>query len=244
MTMIRFRYTAAFIAAAVILLGSGSAEARQAQSAPGGGKPFAERVSEDVGIARFALIRPGLARGGEPNQGGLHYLRDHGYRTVVSFLTDSAESSWVVNSGMRWIHIPMRSGLFSAQPPTQDQVQQFLSVVTDSTLYPVFIHCHAGKDRTGAMSAIYRMEACGWTKDEALAEMDSFGFSGRYRRLRGYVEAYAGSPSTTATAQATPAGAAPSSSEMTAGMMAPVSKTVEAAPAPASGAQTPPGTSH
>lgn len=237
--MIRFRNNAAFIAAALILLGSGSSEARQAQNATGGGKPFAERVSEDVGIARFALIRPGLARGGEPNQGGLRYLRDHGYRTVVSFLTNDAESSWVVNSGMRWIHIPMRSGLFSAQPPTQDQVRQFLSVVTDSTQYPVFIHCHAGKDRTGAMSAIYRMEACGWTKDEALAEMDSFGFSGRYRRLRGYVEAYAGSPAVTATAQAAPSGGTSTTAEETAGMMAPLSKTAGAASAPASATQAP-----
>jgi len=242
--MIRARTNLPFLAAVLILLGSGSAEARQAQSPSGAGKPFAERVSDDVGIARFALIRPGLARGGEPNQGGLTYLRDHGYRTVVSFLTNSAESSWVVNSGMRWIHIPMRSGLFSAQPPTQDQVRQFLSVVTDSTQYPVFIHCHAGKDRTGAMSAIYRMEACGWTKDEALAEMDSFGFSGRYRRLRGYVEAYAGPTSATSTAQAAPAGTASSSADVTAGMMAPVSKTAEQGTAPASGAQAPAGSSH
>jgi protein tyrosine phosphatase (PTP) superfamily phosphohydrolase (DUF442 family) len=234
--MISCRNNIVFLGAALILLCSGTAAARQAQNpAARGGRPFAERVSEDVGIARFALIRPGLARGGEPNEGGLRYLRDHGYRTVVSFLTDSGESTWVVNSGMRWIHIPMRSGLFSAQPPTQDQVRQFLSVVTDSTLYPVFIHCHAGKDRTGAMSAIYRMEACGWTKDEALAEMDSFGFSGRYRRLRGYVESYPGSSAATATAPVAPAGTSSSSAEETAGMMAPLSKTS----APAAGAQAP-----
>ncbi|HYJ32561.1 MAG TPA: tyrosine-protein phosphatase [Candidatus Binatia bacterium] len=204
--MIYSRRHIALTAAVLMLLGPGSALARQAQNAANGGRAFAERVSENVGIARFALIRPGLARGGEPNQDGLRYLRDHGYRTVVSFLTNDAESSWVVSSGMRYVHIPMASSLFSAQPPTQAQVRQFLSVVTDSTQYPVFIHCHAGKDRTGAMSAIYRMEACGWTKDEALAEMDSFGFSGRYRRLRGYVEAYPGSAApTTATAQAAPA---------------------------------------
>ena len=241
--MIHTRSNIAFLAAALILLGSGAAEARQAQN-PGSGRPFAERVSEDVGIARFALIRPGLARGGDPHEGGLRYLHSHGYRTIVSFLTDSAESSWVVNSGMRWIHIPMRSGLFSAQPPTQDQVRQFLAVVTDSTQYPVFIHCHAGKDRTGAMSAIYRMEACGWTKDEALAEMDSFGFSGRYRRLRGYVETYPASPSATATAQAAPAGGTSSAAEETAGMMAPLSKSAQGASTPASGTQAPASPSH
>jgi protein tyrosine/serine phosphatase len=145
---------------------------------------------EAAGIPRFAEIRPGLARGGEPGEEGLRYLRDRGYKTIVSFLTNKAESAYVVQSGMRYVHIPMRSGLFHAEPPTEEQVRQFLSVVSDSTRYPVFIHCHAGKDRTGAMSAIYRMEACGWTADEAVDEMRAFGFSGRYHRLLRYVRGY------------------------------------------------------
>jgi hypothetical protein len=40
------------------------------------------------------------------------------------------------------------------------------------------------------MSAIYRMEVCGWTRDEAVEEMKSFGFSGRYQKLLRYVQAY------------------------------------------------------
>ena len=143
-----------------------------------------------IQIPRFAQIRPGLSRGGDPREEGLRYLHDQGYKTIVSFLVDQDESARVVQSGMRYVHIPMRSGLFSAQPPTDEQVSKFLSVVTDSTQYPVFIHCHAGKDRTGAMSAIYRMEACGWTADEAIDEMKAFGFSGRYDKLRRYVQGY------------------------------------------------------
>ncbi len=106
---------------------------------------------------------------------------------------------------MQYVHIPMRSGLFSAQPPTEGQVRQFLSVVGDSSRYPIFIHCHAGKDRTGAMSAIYRMEVCGWTADEAVEEMKAFGFSGRYRRLLRFVQGYPGRP----VALSLPPGSAP-----------------------------------
>lgn len=175
------------------------------------GKPFAA-VTPEAGIRRFAEIRPGLARGGEPGEDGLRFLHDHGYRTIVSFLPSPAESAFVVQSGMHYVHIPMRSGPFSAEPPTEDQVRQFLSVVADSSRYPVFIHCHAGKDRTGAMSAIYRMEVCGWTVDEAVEEMKAFGFSGRYRRLFQFVQGYSGhrvdtaAPVATATAsEGTPA---------------------------------------
>lgn len=219
---------------ALLLTSAPGVLAKQLENSTSTGKAYARRVSE-VGIRRFAEVKPGFTRGGDPGETGIRYLHAQGYRTVVSFLTDAAESAQVVNSGMKWIHIPMRSGLFSAQPPTQAQVDQFLAVVTDTTQYPVFIHCHAGKDRTGAMTALYRMQACGWTRDEALSEMDSFGFSGRYRRLRGYVQDYRGSGSSgTATAQASPA--APDLAE-TAGMMAPLTK--KESSAPASGAQTP-----
>ena len=154
------------------------------------GKSFARRSSESVGIPRFAEICPGLSRGGEPNETTLKYLRDKGFKTIVSFLPSPAESASVVQSGMKYVHIPMHSGPFSADPPTDEQVQQFLSVAGDTTQYPMFIHCHAGKDRTGAMSAIYRMQVCGWTRDEAIEEMKAFGFAGRYKRLFNYVYAY------------------------------------------------------
>lgn len=193
-------------ATAAIALASGVSEARLERFVTNTGKSFAREVPpETVDIPRFAEVRPGLSRGGDPREEGLQYLHDHGYKTIVSFLVDEAESAYVVNSGMRWIHIPMRSGLFSAQPPTDEQVSRFLSVVKDSSQYPVFIHCHAGKDRTGAMSAIYRMDACGWTADEAVDEMKAFGFSSRYKRLLKYVQGYSGrrvasSPAPNATA--------------------------------------------
>lgn len=172
-------------------LASGVCEASPDRLVTATGKAFAQ-ADPGAGIRRFAEIRPGLARGGEPSEEALRLLRDRGYRTIVSFLTSPAESAFVVESGMHYVHIPMRSGPFSADTPTDDQVRQFLSIVSDSSRYPVFIHCHAGKDRTGAMSAIYRMEVCGWTTDEALEEMRAFGFSGRYRRLFRFVQEYPG----------------------------------------------------
>lgn len=176
------------------------------------GKTIAKAIPES-GIPRFAEIRPGLARGGWPGEAGVRYLKDHGYKTVVSFLTDPAESAWVVQSGMKYIHLPMRSSFFFADTPTKDQVRQFLEIVRDSTQYPAFIHCKAGKDRTGAMTAIYRMEACGWTADEAVDEMKAFGFSSRYGKLMNWVQGYSPEPGATAMGPAVgPTPAAPSES--------------------------------
>jgi len=179
------------LTALVLSFASGVSEARQQRLVTSTGKSFATRQTEtDTGIPRFAQITSGLTRGGQPSQSDFKYLHDKGYRTIVSFLDDQAESASVVKSGMNYVNIPMHSNMFSAQPPTETQVRQFLSVVKDSTQYPMFIHCHAGKDRTGAMSAIYRMEVCGWSKEEALEEMRAFGFASHFRKLYNYVNDY------------------------------------------------------
>lgn len=155
------------------------------------GKPFAACESDADGIPNFAEIRTGLSRGGQPTKEGIHFLRDKGYRTVISFRSNPSEREAVLGSGMGYVEIPMRAGIFGATPPTEEQVRLFLSVVKDSSRYPVFIHCRRGKDRTGVMSAIYRIEACGWTSDEAIEEMRAFGFSDHYRGLMRFVQTYA-----------------------------------------------------
>jgi len=149
-----------------------------------------ENALEGRGIPRFAEIEPGLTRGGQPTAVGLEFLRERGYRTVISFRRNSPERRAVEGMGIRYVEIPMRAGLFGAAPPTREDVAGFLEVASDSSQRPVFIHCRRGKDRTGAMAAIYRIEACGWRNEDALREMLSFGFDRRYRKLMNYVRAY------------------------------------------------------
>jgi protein tyrosine phosphatase (PTP) superfamily phosphohydrolase (DUF442 family) len=154
------------------------------------GRPFAVPAVEENGIPNFAETCPGVARGGQPTKEGIRFLRDHGYRTVVSFRSDSPDRDEVLRSGMGYVEIPLHAGIFGATDPTEEQVHQFLSVVTDSSRLPVFIHCLRGKDRTGVMSAIYRIETCGWSGDEAIEEMRAFGFHGYYKGFVRFVRAY------------------------------------------------------
>jgi len=153
--------------------------------------PVSETRLEDGAIPRFAEIEPGLARGGQPTEQGFRFLRARGYRTVVSFRRSSKERRVVEEMGIRYVHIPMRAGLFGSVAPTKEDVARFLSVVSDSSQRPVFIHCLRGKDRTGTMAAIYRIEAGGWTNEEARREMLSLGFNRYYGNLMQYVRTYA-----------------------------------------------------
>jgi protein tyrosine/serine phosphatase len=50
-------------------------------------------------------------------------------------------------------------------------------------------YCHRGADRTGMMTAIYRVAVQGWTKEQAIAEMTQggFGFYSGWRNLVRYI---------------------------------------------------------
>ena len=52
----------------------------------------------------------------------------------------------------------------------------FLAVMDDPANHPVLVHCLAGRDRTGTMCAIYRMEFDRWPSARAAEEMQRFEF--------------------------------------------------------------------
>jgi tyrosine-protein phosphatase SIW14 len=55
-------------------------------------------------------------------------------------------------------------------------IDDFLKIMDDESSYPVLLHCKAGLHRTGVLSAIYRMEYDGWSRNDALRELKSHGF--------------------------------------------------------------------
>ena len=79
---------------------------------------------------------------------------------------------------------------FGSVPPTDDELKKFFEVVLDPARQPVYVHCAFGKDRTGTMCALYRLEVDGWTADEVLQEMQSFGYHDIYHDLVNFVKAY------------------------------------------------------
>lgn len=63
-------------------------------------------------------------------------------------------------------------------PPNAKQVQSFLTIVAQYTKLEernVLVHCLTGKDRTGFMIAVYRMQVQSWTFEKAHAEWVELG---------------------------------------------------------------------
>lgn len=56
-------------------------------------------------------------------------------------------------------------------------VEEAVSIIADPKNQPVFVHCRGGNHRTGAVVAVYRVQQCGWTEEEARAELLRYGGS-------------------------------------------------------------------
>jgi tyrosine-protein phosphatase SIW14 len=143
----------------------------------------------ELGIDHAAKLAPGVYRGGQPTNADLVTLRDQGFRTVVNLRSQHSERHQVEALGMKAIEIPMRADIV-CEAPSEAAVFKFLDTVLDPANQPVFIHCAHGCDRTGVMSAVYRMEVDHWSPEEALQEMRAFGCTEYYGDLIRYVENY------------------------------------------------------
>lgn len=81
------------------------------------------------------------------------------------------EEKEVTALGMKFVAIS-----WNCTEPKDEYFAKFLSLLRDNPGKKVFVHCHAGVDRTGMMVASYRMAEQGWTSQESMREMKDFGY--------------------------------------------------------------------
>jgi protein-tyrosine phosphatase len=131
------------------------------------------RRLEEKGVPNFGEVTPNLYRGGLLNPTGLKALARMGVAIVVdAHANDANEEKEVRRLGMQYVAIPWHC------PWPKDEVfAKFLKLIQENKGKKVFVHCRLGDDRTGMMVAAYRMAEEGWTADEAMIEMKSFGFT-------------------------------------------------------------------
>ena len=111
-----------------------------------------------------------LTRSGMPNaDSGWTWLRGQGVRSVVTFRREN-DVDYSSLGFRNTLHIPLSKRIF----PTEQQAERFLSFIQDSANQPVHIHCEAGRDRTGMMTALARYAVDGWPLERALAEARTY----------------------------------------------------------------------
>jgi len=152
-------------------------------------KPFAQRLTGVSGLENFARVNPNLYRGAQPTEEGFRQLKAMGVKTVIGLRSNHSTKKEVEAAGLFSIELPLKADL-ECVPPTDAEIRKFFDVVLDPTRQPCYFHCAFGKDRTGTMAAIYRMEMDGWSPDEALQEMDSFGYHTYYKDFAQFIRDY------------------------------------------------------
>jgi protein tyrosine/serine phosphatase len=164
----------------------------------GGGSPvtatttqraIAQRLPGVPGLENFARVNPALYRGAQPTEEGFRQLKAMGIKTVIDFRSHHSTKAQVEAAGMTPVEIPLKADLTSV-PPDDEALKKFFEVVLDPARQPVYVHCAFGKDRTGTMAAVYRLEVDHWTPEEAMQEMEAFGYHNMYRALIDFVKAY------------------------------------------------------
>jgi tyrosine-protein phosphatase SIW14 len=127
-------------------------------------------------IKNFHQVTEWLYRGGQPDAKGVEALARMEIGTVVSLRwtkrTIETEQVRVVDQGMKFISMPLNYWHL----PNQSIINQFLSILDNAKDRPVFVHCLHGADRTGLLIAIFRIDRCGWSLDDAYREMVECGF--------------------------------------------------------------------
>lgn len=127
---------------------------------------------EMCGVPNLFKVNEVLYRSAQPTHTGMHNLEEFGIKTVIN---------------LRWLHsdkdelegttLLYETCSAKAWHIEDEDVIWFLNLITNLECgAPFLVHCQHGADRTGCMVAMYRIIAQGWTKEEALQELEEGGF--------------------------------------------------------------------
>ncbi len=140
-------------------------------------------------LRNFHVVRPGmLYRSGQLSLEGLkRVIHDYRIKTVVTLREarvpgephpDLEEEDYCRSKEIYHFRLPPRGWVARSDGtnPADERTRRFCEIMSDPRHFPVLVHCYAGKHRTGAYVAVYRMECEGWSNAKAMAEMVQYGY--------------------------------------------------------------------
>jgi protein tyrosine phosphatase (PTP) superfamily phosphohydrolase (DUF442 family) len=149
-----------------------------AATAPSSTLRDVREAGETAGILNMAEIAPGLLRGAQPEgDASFALLASLGVRTILSVDGARPDVEGAEKHGLRYVHIPVEYSGFTRA----EQVR--IARVAKEHDGGLFVHCHHGKHRGPAASAIAWMAIEGCPSEKAVADMKRAGTDPRYEGL-------------------------------------------------------------
>jgi protein tyrosine/serine phosphatase len=125
-------------------------------------------------IANFAVVDPGVYRGGQPSTSAdWSYLKSIGVTNIIKLNTESEGSDAGARAlGMHVTYIPVSLWRQFYGGPNFQTMSNTVAKLQPGT----FIHCTHGQDRTGEFCGCIRVWQDGWSKQTAWCEMRAYGY--------------------------------------------------------------------
>jgi protein-tyrosine phosphatase len=129
---------------------------------------------------QFADVEPGrISRGAwQKNWPMRRLIRSEHLKTIVALAhppehaLSIGEKALAEEMGVRWVHIPIVDERKTGDPKSIfDPIERAAGVIADPANQPVYFHCHHGVNRASMVQIAYRTLHCGWTLEEATAEI-------------------------------------------------------------------------
>ena len=134
-------------------------------------------------LKNFYKLDEKVYRSAQPDRKGFEELKRLGIRNVLSFRDHHADDGYAKGLGLTLSRVKMEAGEIR-----DEQVVESLRIIR-SAKGPVVIHCWHGSDRTGLISAMYRILFQSWSKEEAIEELmkGGYGYHSLYRNIPAYI---------------------------------------------------------
>ena len=137
------------------------------------------------GVPNLHRISPTLYRSEQPTALGMKNLEKLGIRTVVNLRYFNDDKDEVEGTSLRTEHTKILTWRIGDK-----HVIDVMSMLKKAENGPFLIHCQHGADRTGLMTAMYRILEQGWSPDDALKELTDggFGYHSMWKNIIKYVK--------------------------------------------------------
>ena len=135
------------------------------------------------GVPNLHRITDSLYRSEQPTALGMKNLEKLGIRTVINLRFFNSDEDEVKGTSLRTERTKILTWSIGDK-----HVVEVMKMLAKTENGPFLIHCQHGADRTGLMTAMYRILEQGWTPDEALKELTDGGFG--YHAMWGNIIRY------------------------------------------------------
>lgn len=135
-------------------------------------------------LKNFYQLDDKVYRSDQPGRKGFEELRQRGIRSILNLRDHHSDERKAKGLGLNLYRVEMSAGDIRT-----DDVIAALRIIRFAE-GPVLIHCWHGSDRTGVVSAMYRIVFQNWSREQAIDELKNggYGYHSIYDNIPRFIE--------------------------------------------------------